>query len=99
MPLQISTNNTPVFITHLGMLSKSKGQILRVAACLQTLFGVQAYCENQVLSGAAETIHLSEDAILAAINFVGVCLQHTAYIAGRGLRAEEIRMHTAGTHW
>ncbi len=95
MPLQISTNNTPVFITHLGMLSKSKGQILRVAACLQTLFGVQ----NQVLSGAAETIHLSEDAILAAINYVGVCLQHTAYIAGRGLIAEEIRMHTAGTHW
>ena len=80
------------------MLSKSKGQILRVAACLQTLFGLQAENGELEPSGAAEVIHISEDAIEAAINFVEVCLQHTAYIAGRGLISDEIRILTTGTY-
>lgn len=58
------------------MLSKSKGQILRVAATLHVLFHVN---EPQVIPD-----EISRDAIEAAINLVEVCIQHAAYLAGRG---------------
>ena len=65
-----------------GMLSKSKGQILRVAATLHVLF----HRENPVT--------LSEEAVKAAENFVEVCVQHAAYLAGRGAIEEAIQaMH------
>ena len=63
----------------LGMLSKSKGQILRVAACLQMLFGLQAENGELEPSGAAEVIHISEDAIEAAINLLK-CAYNTQLI-------------------
>ena len=64
------------------MLSKSKGQILRVARALHILFHV----------GSPDTVNseLSEDAVSAAIDFVGLCCQQTAYMAGRGDIKEEI---------
>ena len=69
---------------HIGMLSKSKGQILRVAAAFHVLFAM----------GTEEELpeNISEEAIIAAIDFVGLCLQQTAFMAGRGEIAEDIQI-------
>lgn len=66
------------------MLSKSKGQILRVAIALHVLFHV----------GSFESIsdQITEEAIAASVNFVGLCCQQTAYIAGRGDIKEDIQI-------
>lgn len=58
------------------MLSKSKGLILRVAGVLHVLFHLDT-------SGDIPTI-ITEDALKAAEDFIDVCCQHTAYLAGRG---------------
>lgn len=58
------------------MLSKSKGQILRVAATMHVLFH---WAKPQDIPS-----EISDNAIAAAINFVDVCIQHTAFLAGRG---------------
>ena len=65
------------------MLSKSRGQVLRVAAVLHTLFSVDS--EN---SDIDDTI--SDEAMKAAVDFVRTACQQTAYVAGRGLLKEEI---------
>lgn len=59
------------------MLSKSTGQILRVSVALHVLF----HMENE--DPLPDTV--SQAAIEAAINFVEVCCQQTAYIAGQGV--------------
>jgi hypothetical protein len=67
------------------MLSKSKGQILRVAATLHVLFNIH---QPGVISE-----EISNPAIEAAINLIDVCIQHAAYLAGRGdvlVRIEEL---------
>ena len=74
------------------MLGKAKGQILRVAACLQVLF-----CDEK----DADTIHLAQtiptkighDALVAAQNFVDVCCQHAAYLAGRNSIEEVVKKY------
>jgi len=58
------------------MLSKSRGQILRVAAVMHVLFHMETPLS------IPDTI--SEDALKAAQNFVEVCNQYAAYLAGRG---------------
>ena len=74
--------------TFIGMLSKSMGQILRVAACLQCLFD---------LDGDYSTVcDVSREAVIAAMDLVEVCCQHTAYIAGRGEITQEIEIIDAG---
>ena len=96
-----------------GMLGKAKGQILRVAACLQMFFDDSATIHvneemdeeteqsmNMEIEQAEElptSIHAN--AIAAAINFVEVCCQHTLYITGRQLIADEVNKykHTEGT--
>ena len=69
-------NTTCKFVIHPGMLSKSKGQILHIAATLHVLFNWEhpkdVPKENSV------------DALKAAINFVDMCIQHSAFLAGRG---------------
>jgi len=65
------------------MLSKSKGQVLRVAAALHVLF----HCDTPL----KVPDHVSEEAITAAVNFVDLCLQHAAYLAGRGDISEAIQ--------
>lgn len=55
------------------MLSKSKGQILRVAAVLHVIF--------QVNKDGDDTLHISTEALCAAIDFVQTSIQHTAYLA------------------
>ena len=64
------------------MLSKSKGQILRVAAVLHVLFHIDTPLEVPS--------KISEDAIKAADNFVDLCLQHAAYLAGREKISEAV---------
>jgi len=72
-----------------GMLSKSKGQILRVSAVLHVLFHIHlpdaTDCEesNDESSNSIST-NISNDALSAAIDFVGTSIQHAAYIAGKG---------------
>ena len=64
------------------MLSKSRGQILRVSAVLHVLFHMDTP------QSIPESI--SEEALKAAQDFVEVCNQHTAYLAGRGLIEDAI---------
>ena len=66
------------------MLSKSKGQILRVAATFHVLFHLD---RPEVIPQ-----EISEGAITAAITFVGMCCQQTVFVAGRGDITEEIRI-------
>ena len=65
------------------MLSKSKGLILRVAGVLHVLF-----CLDSTTNDFPTKI--SDSTLEAAINFVEVCCQHAAFIAGRGEIEEEI---------
>ena len=66
-----------------GILSKSRGQMLRVAAVLHTLFSI----ENENMSVPDE---VSDAALKAAVDFVSVSCQQTVYVAGRGPIDEEI---------
>ena len=76
------------------MLSKSKGQILRVAAVMHALFqiheieGSELVVEDQI----------SDNALQAAIDFVQTCIQHAAYIAERSTISKEVEIAEAGTH-
>lgn len=72
------------------MLSKSSGQILRVSASMHVLFNMDG--ENEL----PETI--SNMAIEAAIDFVEVCCQHTAYITGRGNIDEHLSLLDASKY-
>ena len=81
------------FCLPVGMLSKSKGQILRVSAAFHVLFDIS-------ISETEETEitdEISEEAVTAAINFVQLCCQQTAYMAGRGKILEEIQIIKAST--
>ena len=76
------------YYLFIGMLSKSIGQIIRVSAVLHVLFNIDE--ENQ-----PSTV-ISNMAIEAAIDFVEVCCQHTAYITGRGNIHQELEIVHAG---
>ena len=69
-----------------GMLSKSKGQILRTSATLHVLFHMDTPL------AIPETI--SGDAVKAAVD---VCIQHAAFLAGRGDVQELIEVLAMGT--
>lgn len=73
------------------MLSKSRGQLLRVAAVLHVLFEVG----NNTLGEPSSNI-ISDEAVKAAINFIEVTCQQTAYIAGRGTVKDEIKRFKSG---
>lgn len=92
-------------------LSKSKGQVLKVAAALHVLSHIKAPCTRQwggyekcelelEISNRSESYaseleisnEISEAAIKAAINFVGLCCQQTAYMTGRGSIKEEVQI-------
>ncbi len=64
------------------MLSKSKGQILRVAATMHVLFHWEKPQDIPVT--------ISDNALKASIDFVDVCIQHAAYLAGRGEMNEAV---------
>ena len=67
--------------TLLGMLSKSTGQILRVAACFNVLFRIRESTEPWPENNPEDKI--IRDAIKAACDFVDICCIHTAFMAGR----------------
>lgn len=71
------------------MLSKSSGQILRVSAAIHVLFHLE---NDEPLPNI-----IAPSAIEAAIDFVEVCCQHTAYITGRGTIDHELEILEAGT--
>ena len=66
----------------MGLLSKQKGQILRVSAIYNMLFTMD--------SGEEIKCDISEAAIKAAINFTNTCLDHTCLISGRKIVADVI---------
>lgn len=68
------------------MLSKSRGQVLRVAAAFHALFNMN--------NPTAIPDEISESAMKAALNFVEVCNQNMAYLAGRGQIADAIETIT-----
>ena len=73
-----------------GVLSKAKGQILRAAAALHVLFSIDLQHPRSE--------ELSSVSIIAAINLIEVCNEHTALIGGRkGITApttgEFLRQH------
>ena len=63
-------------------ISKSLGQILRVRATMHVLFHLS---NNDPLPST-----ITDEAIAAAIDFVDVCCQHTAFISGRGRLHENL---------
>ena len=71
------------------MLSKSRGQVLRIATILHMLFS----CEQETLS-----TQVSDGAVKAAINSIKTACQQTAFIAGKGLIEEEMQGYKAGMH-
>ena len=84
---QVLTNASyTAFCTYvlLGMLSKSMGQIIRVSAAMHVLFHLD---NTDPLSDI-----ITNSAIKAAIDFVEVCCQHTAYITGHGKIDEELEI-------
>ena len=58
----------------IGMLSKSKGQLLTVAVVMHVLFNMD--------DPSSIPQEISEDAVRAADCFVDLCLQHAAYLVG-----------------
>lgn len=71
------------------MLSKSKGQILRVAAVLQILFQIiPDVNDHEIACDKPDTI--SDEALCAAVDFVETSTQHTAYIAGKDTIFKEL---------
>jgi hypothetical protein len=76
------------------MLSKSKGQVLRVAASLHILF----YLSDDEDAMTDVDSEISEAALKAAINFVTLCCQQTSFIAGRGEINDEIEILKASKY-
>ena len=70
------------------MISKSLGQVLRVSGVMHILFSLEEdHMDNTVTVAAID----------AAIHFVEVCCQQTAYIAGRGELEKELSVLMEGT--
>ena len=90
------------------MLSKSRGLVVRLAAVLHILFSAfdsSAVPEDEVQAAMAlgeETptdgviTIVSEGAVKAAINFILVSCQQTAFCAGRGTFEEELLKFSSG---
>ena len=68
-----------------GMLGKSKGQILRVGAGLHILF--EMFSSDEKMQSSDD---ITEAAIVAAISYTDLCLQQTAFMSGRGTIIEDI---------
>ena len=77
-----------------GLLSKSKGLILRMTGCLHCLFQLDSF--NDAFSSGESDFEPStvvrDSAVKAAVNFVATCINHTLYLCGRNSSAEEVRM-------
>ena len=72
-----------------GMLSKSLGQTVRISVAMHILF----HNDNDGNELSSKVI---QAAIEAVINFVEVCCQHTAYIAGHSDINELLKLFETG---
>lgn len=72
-----------------GVLSKSKGQILRLAAVFNALF---SHDPKHPLNDT-----LSVDSVKAAINFIETCNEHTTIIGGRKTITEPLSCKSVAT--
>lgn len=77
-----------ISFTLTGMLSKSKGLILRVAAGFHALFHLG--------HPASIPTEISHEAMIAATDFVDMCTQHAAFMAGRGDINEYVQRLSTG---
>ena len=77
------------------MLSKAKGQILRVSGILNVLFCDRSEEGTLSLSDTI-LIVITNDALEEAQNFVDTACQHAAYLSGRGLIENELKHFTVG---
>ena len=66
-----------------GILSKSRGQVLRLTVVMHMLFNIDSF--EQPLP-----TQVGEAAIKAAVNLIQLACQQTAYIAGKGVLQEEM---------
>ena len=73
-----------------GLLSKAKGQLLRVATCLHVLFSLET-------PGKIE-VKISQEALSAAIDFVDVCCDHASLITGRQCISDEVKNSSKGNY-
>ena len=80
---------------YIGMPSKSKGQILHVGAALHVLFALCPLVDLLETEECPkeETTLISNEAIVSAIDFVNVCCQQTAYMAGRHNIGDDIKLN------
>lgn len=78
-----------IHVCSAGMLSKSKGLILRVAAIMHVAFylGSPRDIPTEICSEALEAAH----------DFVDMCYQHAAFMAGRKEIPEEIKQLQIGS--
>lgn len=92
-----------MYITYVtGMLSKSRGLVVRLAAVLHVLFS--AFPNEESLHDSSSQydsitehdscIVISEKAVDAAIDFIKLSCQQTMFCAGRGLLEEELLKYT-----
>jgi len=86
--LSIFHNAALLSIASLGILSKSTGQTLRIAACLNILIKLRDEAIQPWPAGITEGDVLP-DAVKAASNFVDVYCIHAAYMAGRSTEPAE----------
>ena len=75
------------------MLSKSKGQVLRLSAAFHILFcdtDLDLSEEGVEIKVGSVSTEIADSAIVATQNFVDTCCQHAAFIAGRNNIDDEI---------
>jgi len=78
------------------MLSKAKGEILQVAACIHVLFADDDKKEIFIPEAKQTPSVISDSAIIAAEDFVKTCCQHCLYLCGEGSIENEIRRCSGG---
>ena len=66
------TSLLSIEFTYVGMLSKSKGQIVRVAATMHVLFNWETPHSTLFV--------ISDEAMKVAIDFVEICNHHVNYL-------------------
>ena len=79
-------------VLNQGQLSKSQGLVLRVATVLHLLFHLEG-------GGTSVPQVVSDQAVSAAIDFIKLTCQQTAYIVGRGsIEGEVQKFHILSIH-
>ena len=78
------------------MLSKSRGQVLRLAAIFHVLFTIGEEDPFEPGDGEPGADVISSIAVKAAIDFVRVSCKQVAFISGRGCLEDELERYGNG---